>query len=608
MENGAFEKKWEVFFFLVILFLVSFILIRAGLQKVRDVSPSVDNRSLLARALESRTFLKNEPVPLLNDEENAMPQGDSINEIVIREFNERSLVTHARRDKSIDSPSDSIKPEPIGDIVVFPEAMRLPPVKDKEAAQMVAAERLSDSDKGVTNKPVNPDVASQKIGDQNAIRVAIPFAHEWKKQKTQKGESRSVGETPESYSESRPNDMPVLIPNTETAAAKRAAESSPKTTPLAANKKNTLPQPAEATVEPAEKLNPFRNVSMEKTPASTKEPGKAQSKEPGLAHSGASVPVQASVKPDKGTASAVKTATVTEKTKDQAKDSPAKSSAPVMEKTPVAQEPTGLCDEVWLVSNPCGQTAGPTALSWQRLDCRQFVSSCYEEYQAGQASLPTVVFIHGNLTDMANAVDSGMYLKCRLEAIRRSLGIDTAFRLVIWKWNSEKTFVGVRKDSQYKAALADQDGQSLAEFLRNDKQSARTTLIGFSFGAKIIGSACNILATGEPQSYRAIFVSAATDYYDYAPCGCYAPGASCLDLLLNLYNPDDKALRFYPLLYGHGGVDALGTVPLGPGMVTPCLQGKTMSLSSVCCGNQHKFPAFMQCIPDQTLSEIVFGR
>ncbi|MDO5566708.1 MAG: hypothetical protein Q4G59_08625, partial [Planctomycetia bacterium] len=265
-----------------------------------------------------------------------------------------------------------------------------------------------------------------------------------------------------------------------------------------------------------------------------------------------------------------------------------------------------LDDEVWLVSNSYCQPVGPSSLTWSRLEDCQFVASTYETYHANETALPTVIFIHGNLTDMSSAVESGMYLKSRLEAIRNRLGIDSAFRLVIWKWNSEKAFAGIRKDSQYKAAVADEDGRSLAEFLRNDT-AAHTTLLGFSFGAKIIGSACNILATTEHKTYNAIFVSAATEYYDYASCGCYSSGACCLDYLLNLYNPEDKALRFYPLLYGRGGAPALGTMPFTTDMITPCLQGKAFSLSSSYCGNQHKFASFMQCIPDQTLADIVFS-
>ncbi|MDD3588565.1 MAG: hypothetical protein PHQ75_15390, partial [Thermoguttaceae bacterium] len=263
-------------------------------------------------------------------------------------------------------------------------------------------------------------------------------------------------------------------------------------------------------------------------------------------------------------------------------------------------------DEVWLVTNPCSQATGPSSLTWSRLEGSQFVCSTYEAYRTNEATLQTVVFVHGNLTDMNSAVESGMYLKCRLDAIRNRLGINSALRLIIWKWNSEKTFAGIRKDSQYKAALADEDGRSLAEFLRND-HAAQTTLLGFSFGAKMIGSACNILANTEHKTYNAIFVSAATDYNDYASCGAYCSGASCLNYLLNLYNPEDKALRFYPLLYGRGGAPALGTMPFTTSMLTPCLQGKAFSLSSACCGNQHKFAAFMQCIPDQTLAEIVFS-
>lgn len=165
---------------------------------------------------------------------------------------------------------------------------------------------------------------------------------------------------------------------------------------------------------------------------------------------------------------------------------------------------------------------------------------------------------------------------------------------------------GIRRDSQYKASLAECDGLCLAGFLNSLNPESRTTVFAFSFGALSFGNALNVIGkTPVARNMRGVLILAACDYCDYSNVGRFAPGLASLKMLLNVYNPTDRALRFYPLLYGLHGPEAAGTKPLP--QTVPLAEG-AFSINASCYGPEHKFVKIIYAVPEQTLENLIFSK
>jgi hypothetical protein len=120
----------------------------------------------------------------------------------------------------------------------------------------------------------------------------------------------------------------------------------------------------------------------------------------------------------------------------------------------------------------------------------------------------------------------------------------------------------------------------LAQWLAELRAGVRVSLIGHSFGPRIITGALHLLAggqlagcglsqgtvaewsTGKRNPVRAVLLAAALDYDWLAPGGCHERALSLADQMLVTCNPCDRALRWYPRMSGRGGPPALGSVGL----------------------------------------------
>ena len=113
-------------------------------------------------------------------------------------------------------------------------------------------------------------------------------------------------------------------------------------------------------------------------------------------------------------------------------------------------------------------------------------------------NLPTVIFIHGNRTNVDEAVDKGSH-------VRRLLCEAAAgkpFRYVIWSWPSDRVGRCNRPDIRLKAAYSDVESYYLAHWLGKLKPDVPVCLIGHSFGPRIITGALHLLAGGELAGSR----------------------------------------------------------------------------------------------------------
>jgi hypothetical protein len=236
---------------------------------------------------------------------------------------------------------------------------------------------------------------------------------------------------------------------------------------------------------------------------------------------------------------------------------------------------------VWLVSTRdaehCGDLDGPLrSLNYWRMadDCDWFAADAKDFHATDDAAVPTVVFLHGNHTDADNAVAKGW---CFYEAIR-SQSASRAMRYVIWSWPADRVGRRHRPDAQLKAAYSDVESYYLATWLNQLRPGLKVSLVGHSFGPRIIAGAMHLLAGGQvagrelPRDtvaawaggkrnpVRAVLLAAALDADALAPDSANGLALSLLDRVLITCNGCDRVLRWYPRLYGRGGPQALGRV------------------------------------------------
>jgi hypothetical protein len=261
--------------------------------------------------------------------------------------------------------------------------------------------------------------------------------------------------------------------------------------------------------------------------------------------------------------------------------------------------------EVWMVSTRGAPRSRVSAEAGERI--RYFVlgqsrrwrpSSAGALIEALHTPVPTTVFVHGNRADSGDATSEAFEL---LRAIRRQTP-DGAFRMVIWSWPSDRIRGGNRKDVCVKAAYSDVQGHYLADFLGRLDPEVPVNLVGYSFGARVITVALDLLDGGrrgdgsgaesapqdpasadppplsaeasspskplpqgepppaEPPQRRAVLIAAALDAGWLAPGGRHGRAVRQVERMLITRNRCDPVLRLYPLMYGLGGPQALGYV------------------------------------------------
>jgi len=263
--------------------------------------------------------------------------------------------------------------------------------------------------------------------------------------------------------------------------------------------------------------------------------------------------------------------------------------------------------QVWLVSTRaayrCVSPDGVDAIrfwhlqgdsQWGEADRAAFLA-------ADDPALPTTVVIPGNRATAQDAIDMGWQVLGQLEAAAPG-----RTRLVVWAWPAERTSRRNRPDVQLKAARSDTESYWLAAILGRMHPQVPVNLVGYSFGARIITGACELLAGGQiacrrldaegparRAPMRAMLVAGALDAHWLLPGYRNGRALSQLDRLLVTVNGCDPVLRFYPLMYGRGGPPAMGYV----GLAAPACLGaerEKIELLGVSCevGKNHAWDAY----------------
>ena len=274
----------------------------------------------------------------------------------------------------------------------------------------------------------------------------------------------------------------------------------------------------------------------------------------------------------------------------------------------------GLEDEFWVIE----QNIGSVSL-WKRNGDRWGSETVKSFLEGDDSSRVTIFWAHGYQTSLQDATQDGFLLKKKLDSVRSELGIQRRYRLVVWRWNSEREYARLRVDAKEKKFFARQCGVELGKFIGKMSPKNDVSLIGFSFGATLTGAALETLATTQNRYLGArrtlqegesagrvslVLMSAACDLGAFLKGGAYSNGATLPEKVLNMYNPSDGALHFYPFV--SGTVQAQGVAPLTGGEF-PSAYGATYNLNmSATLGKEHTFVGALSLFPSQTLAAILF--
>ncbi|QDV62889.1 hypothetical protein [Crateriforma conspicua] len=237
-------------------------------------------------------------------------------------------------------------------------------------------------------------------------------------------------------------------------------------------------------------------------------------------------------------------------------------------------------DRLWMFSTRGMQTSvcaapleSPNFRVYQLDTCGRIHPSSLDMYLASrQSDRPTVVYVHGNRVDSsAKAIERTLAVYRSVRRYQHCTGqFGGSIDWVLWSWPSEREGFGLN-DVRIKAARTDTQGLYLAWLLREHvKASQPTSMIGYSFGGRVITGALHAMAggtLGRRQLPGDKVTGAAIDIGLVAPAlendwlaerGYHRLATQNLDSIHLLYNRRDVVLKNYWRLDRIRNADALG--------------------------------------------------
>lgn len=273
-----------------------------------------------------------------------------------------------------------------------------------------------------------------------------------------------------------------------------------------------------------------------------------------------------------------------------------------------------------ITSNSCRADLRSPNLRINRLDrCGRRSPSDLNDYLTSMsADRPRIIYIHGNRRDAATAISQGLWVYREL-ARRRPGG--QAFDWVIWSWPSESETIFL-SDAREKAKRTDAQALYLAWLLNHHHASGQpTSLIGFSFGGRVVTGAMHALAggvVGRRKLEQPAIVGANMDVGLLAPavdstwissCGRHRLATQNMNRLVLLYNHRDYALKYFRLISQVPGSQALGYT--GPRSIAPRYDGTRLPIRSKDCantvGNHHSEKQYYQnaCYAGREMASLI---
>ncbi len=209
-------------------------------------------------------------------------------------------------------------------------------------------------------------------------------------------------------------------------------------------------------------------------------------------------------------------------------------------------------DQIWLVNTRgiC-DVSGGSGWSTSRYDAGYWKASDDNVFYASDdQETVTVLYLHGNRMDATGAEARGLAIYRELFSSQD----EGKVRFVIWSWPSDQIH-GPLRDIRSKAARSDDEAFLLARFLAPIPANRQIGLIGFSYGARIIGGGLHILAGGdvlgrgaqssERASFRVVYWAPAVQNDWLLPGNVHGKAMPLGKTWLNIYSSSDSVLRRY---------------------------------------------------------------
>ena len=235
-------------------------------------------------------------------------------------------------------------------------------------------------------------------------------------------------------------------------------------------------------------------------------------------------------------------------------------------------------DEVWIINTR--HLCKVRCPRPEEVGARKFVDGCWCDHTVQQlwANSPavTTIFVHGNRIDPSWAERHGWMVYRQLARGARQ---DERIRFVIWSWPSDRVGGPIR-DARIKAHRANSEGYVLGWFLGHFPTEDRLSLIGYSFGARVIGGALHVAAGGtldghtlplptQERSVHASLLAPAMHRDGLSSRGLFGDAQHQIGELLLFFNTEDPVLRRYFWLEKRDRQDALGFAGFCPRPIAP---------------------------------------
>lgn len=250
----------------------------------------------------------------------------------------------------------------------------------------------------------------------------------------------------------------------------------------------------------------------------------------------------------------------------------------IQQAVPARQTSCDLCpgDQLWVINTrdfasckACGE-----------LRVGQYAGNCYQlsslaalgEEIAANPDLPTMVYVHGNFTDLGWSLQRGCEVYGKLF---RECPCRAPVRFIIWSWKTERE-AGPVCDFDIKLARSVEEGERLWTVL-NQLPLQQPSVVGYSLGCQVILSALTQPAGGVATPWNVVLMAPALECH-FAPRLCDRPlTEDSVAELTVLTNSRDRALKYSRLrclaLDCHGEpLDQYSVLPLlGGGGLAPCV-------------------------------------
>jgi hypothetical protein len=238
-------------------------------------------------------------------------------------------------------------------------------------------------------------------------------------------------------------------------------------------------------------------------------------------------------------------------------------------------------EQFWIVdTRACPQEMGSDP--WPCLRVWHFSASGELEQRDPRellAQLPgqtALIQVQGSLTTPDIALGGLLWTHSWLEYNR---ALPPGSVVIAFDWPSQRVFRNDARDINEKGRRAYVAGYHLARFLQAFPASTRISILGQSYGGRVVPAALHLVGGGslDSQSHdepvclpdpradlqiRAVVISGASDHQWLDPGSRLDRALVACQAFLNLYNRRDEALRLYPFLRRSNHHRALGRVGL----------------------------------------------